>query len=874
MGNHISVDTCPRSLGDLFALDPQSASTDTVDYDDCSQFSSNIKAWAFKARKDDPLESDTLPVDFTNNSFSSFDSTQCYIVLHLFRQKNRSSSHVSNVQTVVEPSPLHMSSKDKNVGKLQSSLLKLAISTSEQLTPRGTEHKFSTHDLQTIFFNSRIYNPNNGGATKSDSQQEVHYDLYLWHGKSSSVSTQAFAITKGYEMERRLLNNKIPQNMFYAGKPETITRYFVDDVPPVRSKSAQLHNTSSSSVALFMSLYQHCHLFRSLAKNDCSGETGEDGEDEPDIAFRSLLQLPPGDNNQSFLSIDGMSALSDDDDDTDMKASPMNSPQSSPERPTTSRTNPLQENAGELRFDRSVSYSQVLPKTFKIQMAKIPTAMPSLNLPSPRKRPPPEGIKTSDSKRQLKTLSSVDSQGTPSSLSTPRSIPTSLPSSGRSMSTDRDRLRVNLGSVDLGERHDPSPTPRRMQQQTLPERCLSGNELVVYYRKVCSQIYDYVYLGSDLVARNKEILQKNGITHIVNAAKVVCDVYFPDDFNYHVLNLYDAGNESILGTFFGVIDFIEKARINGGKVYIHCYEGVSRSTTLTISYLMWKLKQKFNTVMEDVKLRRPVASPNPGFIVQLIQWEKMILESHTQLFRISPQNDRYLEHKHCVPKLCYTNVLDSRTCFVLHSSPLNIIYLWVGSKSKNIIVEAQKFVQQLKLYMGNDETSIKIIQEGQETSEFESARSTVKIDTKIMLSADAAQPYPDLDYLDLEPDVTQPDATPINQHNEEELDDSDEELENADLYVYPGMEMIDNFDSEDLNDDEAYVLHPRLDQNLLYIWVGEGFASEVNKSFQEAGQQVADDFLRHKQMASTTTKVVIVEQDEEPEEFWRYFVNG
>lgn len=831
---------------------------DTGTTDRTNSFKSNIKAWSLEPHKDDRMETKISSVDFTSEQFTAFDSNKSYIVLHLFKKEN----HPSAVRNGNSPLASHSNASP--------SLFKLAISTFEQLTPRGIEHKFSTHDLQTIFFQSSLLKPLFSSAGKNDSlqqnghSQQISYDLYLWHGKNSPASTQAFAVTKGFEIERKLLEPRLIQCIFDAGSPVAISQYFNDDVPPICSKSDLLKSSSSSSAAaLFMSLYQHCHLFRNLTNNNNSVNNNNGWDEEPDLAFRSLLQLPP-DNN---ISTNSMEVHKEDveDADVEMQASPINSPASSIKSSSSSSSVSTPTNTSKQPFDRSTTYSHPLPASFRLQMGKFPvSSIPTVNLPSPRKRPAPEGTKNSDSKRHSKNIQLTDIS-TPSSLSTPRS---SL--SSNTISSERDRLRVNLGSVEHGERNDPSPTPRRMQKEIVPDRCLSGNELVVYYRKICSQVYDYVYLGSDLVARNKDLLLTNGITHIINAAKVVCDVYFPDDFVYHVLNLYDAGNESILGSFFGVIDFIEEARQKNGKVYIHCYEGVSRSTTLTIAYLMWKLRKKFTVVMEEVKQKRPVASPNPGFIVQLLQWEKMILEPQPQMYRISPQNDKFVEHKHLVPKVCYSQVLDSRTCFVLHSTSTNVIYVWIGSKSKNLIQEAQVVAQQLKKYMSDQATRIEMVQEGQETEEFEAARSALKFDSKLVANIDSDNPYPDLDYLDMELPIV-PVQTPTVQETIPEVVPA---LEHADLYVYPKMKAIANFDSDDLDEDKAYVLYPRTSKDLLYVWLGEGFLEAQDMPAQEIGQKIADVFMQSRNERNSNTRIIIVEQDNEPDEFWHYFVNG
>ncbi len=54
-----------------------------------------------------------------------------------------------------------------------------------------------------------------------------------------------------------------------------------------------------------------------------------------------------------------------------------------------------------------------------------------------------------------------------------------------------------------------------------------------------------------------------------------------------------------------------------GRVLIHCSQGVSRSATLAIAYLMWKRAAGYDDVFQEVKAARGVANPNIGFICQV-----------------------------------------------------------------------------------------------------------------------------------------------------------------------------------------------------------------------------------------------------------------
>lgn len=62
-------------------------------------------------------------------------------------------------------------------------------------------------------------------------------------------------------------------------------------------------------------------------------------------------------------------------------------------------------------------------------------------------------------------------------------------------------------------------------------------------------------------------------------------------------------------------------------------QGVSRSVTVTLAYLMFKLKITFEQAMKHVKKGRGVASPNIGFVAQLLMFEKKMLKKYTdQIF--------------------------------------------------------------------------------------------------------------------------------------------------------------------------------------------------------------------------------------------------
>lgn len=72
-------------------------------------------------------------------------------------------------------------------------------------------------------------------------------------------------------------------------------------------------------------------------------------------------------------------------------------------------------------------------------------------------------------------------------------------------------------------------------------------------------------------------------------------------------------------------------------MYVHCVQGVSRSATVCLAYLIYKQKITFNQGLTYIKERRPVANPNMTFIAQLICFYKRLFEESFDSVPISPR---------------------------------------------------------------------------------------------------------------------------------------------------------------------------------------------------------------------------------------------
>jgi len=161
----------------------------------------------------------------------------------------------------------------------------------------------------------------------------------------------------------------------------------------------------------------------------------------------------------------------------------------------------------------------------------------------------------------------------------------------------------------------------RCENYFLPEEMASHNT------SHSSQILDWLYLGGLRNANNhKELTTRTNIKYILNAGYEIQN-YFPAEFTYLKLELDDTPDFEISKYFDQAIEFIAQAKDTAANILVHCQQGISRSATLTIAYLIAKENMNLKSALELLKLKRPIANPNNGFMEQLIKFEYKIHKS-------------------------------------------------------------------------------------------------------------------------------------------------------------------------------------------------------------------------------------------------------
>lgn len=139
----------------------------------------------------------------------------------------------------------------------------------------------------------------------------------------------------------------------------------------------------------------------------------------------------------------------------------------------------------------------------------------------------------------------------------------------------------------------------------------------------CNQIIPNLYLGGISAALQTQVLADQGIRAVCCCVRELefptCD--FHKDLAYYRVDVEDVSREPIELFWPEAADFIHGWVSRGLPVLVHCRAGVSRSASTVIAYLVLHQGYTLRDAFLLARSRRPVVTPNLGFMAKLIDFE-------------------------------------------------------------------------------------------------------------------------------------------------------------------------------------------------------------------------------------------------------------
>ena len=138
-------------------------------------------------------------------------------------------------------------------------------------------------------------------------------------------------------------------------------------------------------------------------------------------------------------------------------------------------------------------------------------------------------------------------------------------------------------------------------------------------------IENKLFLGNYIQSDNVDIISNLNITHIVNVTRQKHKNKI-ENIEYYQMEIDDSLEENLLDNdlLLNTIKYIDKVlhEDDDNKIMIHCHQGVSRSSSVVIGFLMYKYDVTFEQGLEMVESKRPRIYPNDAFRKQLIQFQE------------------------------------------------------------------------------------------------------------------------------------------------------------------------------------------------------------------------------------------------------------
>ena len=130
-----------------------------------------------------------------------------------------------------------------------------------------------------------------------------------------------------------------------------------------------------------------------------------------------------------------------------------------------------------------------------------------------------------------------------------------------------------------------------------------------------------------------ENLKSAHFTHVVSLITyeeiAEKNVIIPTCISWTIIPIEDDDKTSIYPYFETAINTIGNVLNSGGKILVHSMNGISRSPSFIVPYIMWRLQLSYIAAVDYIYARRPCINPSHSFMRDLHAFDKYISKNDT-----------------------------------------------------------------------------------------------------------------------------------------------------------------------------------------------------------------------------------------------------
>jgi hypothetical protein len=151
------------------------------------------------------------------------------------------------------------------------------------------------------------------------------------------------------------------------------------------------------------------------------------------------------------------------------------------------------------------------------------------------------------------------------------------------------------------------------------------------------EILPGLFLGNMKAALNPRFFDEIKFTHVVSICEPVLSYCQEKDIKYHSVTVDDNDSADMLQHLEPLCKHLDslldtKDKKSESCILLHCHEGISRSATVMVAYLLWRENTRGEkplevaTVIGVVRSKRACVEPREVFVKQLETWRKFLEE--------------------------------------------------------------------------------------------------------------------------------------------------------------------------------------------------------------------------------------------------------
>lgn len=322
-------------------------------------------------------------------------------------------------------------------------------------------------------------------------------------------------------------------------------------------------------------------------------------------------------------------------------------------------------------------------------------------------------------------------------------------------------------------------------------------------------------------------------------------------------------------------------------MYVHCVQGISRSATICIAYIILNNGLDYNEAFEYMQQRREVINPNLGFIVQLMWFHKRLYKTFDSI-PVNPRVYTVCSHqredtKRIVAKLMmeqffvdkHSKSMDPRGVYIIETKEEFVIFIGASCKGKN----REEYTKFAHLYIEQLQKREKAPQKVKEIEQ-----DKVDKDFWAIWGLEDAPNDPfvptsawDFWFPNLDGNAPAPSIPMVQQ-----IDDYNEEIKaekklKPRMFTYPDTDISSAvFDEEDLDFDELNIICVKArnegEENIIYCYQGDSFEERAGLTKKDYIDKIIQKFFKGVPKDSIVIKDVELGEENEDDFFTsKYF---